>query len=93
MKFTTTLYIHQEKYAWQNEVDYFIVNHKMDDTDYRAFVCEQQVEIEVPDDFDPRTQQIAALERQKQKVTAEFQKAVTDINRRISELQAITHTA
>ena len=93
MKLTTTLYIHQSQYAWEDTPEYLVFSHKMDDTDYRTFVCEQEVEIEVPDDFDPRAQKIAALERYKQKITAEFQKAVTDINRRISELQAITHTA
>ena len=66
---------------------------KVDDTDSMIHVSEQEVEIEVPDNYDPRAQQIAALEKQKQKVMADFQKTVTDINDRISKLQALEYTA
>jgi hypothetical protein len=47
----------------------------------------------VPDNYDPRAQQIAALEKQKQKVMADFQKSVAEINERISNLQALEYTA
>jgi hypothetical protein len=53
----------------------------------------QTITFEVPDDFDPRGKQIAALEAQKREMTATFQAAVTEINRRISQLQAIEHAA
>lgn len=66
---------------------------KVDDTDSMIHVSEQEVEIEVPDNYDPRAQQIAALEKQKQKVMADYQKMVTDINERISKLQALEYTA
>lgn len=41
----------------------------------------------------PRAQQIAALKAQKQKVVADYQKLVTDINSQISKLQALEYTA
>jgi len=47
----------------------------------------------VPEDHDPRAQQIAALEKQKLEVMAHYQKTVTDINERISKLQALEFTA
>ena len=47
----------------------------------------------MPDDYDPRAQQIAALEKHKRKVMADYQKMVTDINERISKLQALEYTA
>ena len=93
MKIKTTVYIHYQKYEWEDKGEYLVYSHKFDDTDYRAHICEQEIEIEVPDDFDPRAQQIAALEKQKQKVMAEYQKTVTEINERINKLQAIEHTA
>ena len=65
---------------------------KLDDADFRTFVCEQEIEIEVPEDYDPRAQQIAALEKQKQQVMADFQKSVAEINERINNLQAIEYT-
>jgi hypothetical protein len=47
----------------------------------------------VPEDYDPRPQQIAALEKHKQKVMADFQNTITEINARISNLQALEYTA
>ena len=66
---------------------------KLDDTEYRAYISSHEIEIEVPDNFDPRAQQIAALEAQKQKAMADYQSTVNDINDRISKLQAIEYAA
>ena len=57
--------------------------------DRRIFVKEHTTTVEVPDDFDPRPQQVAALEAEKQKARAEFQKRVTEIDRQIQSLMAI----
>ena len=89
MKITHKIHIHYQKYEWEDQGEYIVYTHKFDDTDYRAHVCECEIEIEVPDNYDPREQQIAALEKQKQKVMAEYQSAVNEINERISKLQAI----
>jgi len=43
----------------------------------------------VPADFDPVAPMVSALEAEKAKLTAEFTAKVRDINRRLSELQAI----
>jgi hypothetical protein len=56
-------------------------------------VCEQVIEIEVPEDYDPTAQQIAALESQKVKVMSESYDTVKEINDRISKLQALEYTA
>ena len=57
--------------------------------DGRVFIKEHTITVEVPDDFDPRPQQVAALEAEKQKARAEFQKRITEINRQIQSLMAI----
>ena len=93
MKIKTTIHIHYNHYSWDEKGEYLLFSHKMEDCEHRTYVGEQQIEIDVPDDYDPRAQQIAALEKQKQKVMADYQKMVTDINQRISNLQAITYTA
>jgi bacillopeptidase F (M6 metalloprotease family) len=93
MKIKVTVHIHHQKYEWEDKGQYLVYSCKLDDTDYRAHVCEQEIEIEVPDNFDPRAQQIAALEDQKKRVMAEYQNAVTEINDRISKLQALEYTA
>ena len=93
MKVKITVHVHFVKYVWDNEGAFELYSVKLDDTDCRTFVCEQEVEVEVPDRYDPRAQQIAALEKRKQKVMADFQKSVEEINERISNLQALEYTA
>ncbi len=56
-----------------------------------VLVRKETIEIEVPDDFDPRPQQVAALEAEKQKVRAEFAKRITDLDNEIGKLLAISN--
>jgi hypothetical protein len=92
MKVKITTYIHYCKFIWDDKGEFETLNFKADDDDYRTFVCKQEIEIEVPDDYDPRVQKIAALEKQKQKVMADYQKTVNEINDRISKLLAIGYS-
>ena len=93
MKVKVTVHVHHQKFEWEDKSEYLVYSHKFDDTEYRAHICEQEIEFEVPDNFDPRAQQIAALEKQRQKVMAEYQKTVNEINDNISKLQALEYTA
>ena len=93
MKIKTTVHIHFQKYSFDEKGEFQVFSFKLDDAEHRTYVGEQEIEIEVPDNYDPRAQQIAALEKQKQKVMADYQKMVTEINERISNLQALEHTA
>lgn len=93
MKIKLAAHIHYVKYSWEDKGDFQIFFCKVDDDENRTYVGEQEVEVEVPDDYDPRAQQIAALEKRKQEVMADYQKMVTDINEKISKLQALEYTA
>jgi LmbE family N-acetylglucosaminyl deacetylase len=93
MKIKTIVHIHYNQYSWEGKGDYTVYSCKLDDNEYRTYVGAQEIEIDVPDDYDPRAQKIAALEAHKQKVMADFQKTMTEINTRISKLQAIEFTA
>jgi hypothetical protein len=93
MKVKITAHIHYLKYSWDTEGKFEVFSFKFDDDDSRTYVGEQEIEVDVPDNYDPRAQQIAALEKHKQKVMADFQKTVTDINEKISKLQALEYTA
>ena len=93
MKLKLTAFLHFRKYAWQKDGEYQIFYARLPDDDTLSYVCEQEVEIEVPDDYDPRAQQISALEEKKLEVMAHYQNIVTDINERISKLQALEYTA
>lgn len=54
-------------------------------------VMPHEITVDVPDDFDIRPGQVEALEREKERITGEFQARLTDINRKIMELLAIAH--
>lgn len=58
-----------------------------------VLAARQMVEVEVPDNFDPRPQMVKALEAEKEKARADFSKRVMEIDKRINELMALEHTA
>ena len=89
MKIKTTAHVHYQKYAWQEKGEYRLASFKLDDTAERTYVGEQEIDVDIPDDYDPRAQQIAALEALKQKVMADYQKSVMEINERINKLLAL----
>ncbi len=93
MKNNTTVHIHFQKHSWQTEGKFVVFYVQLDDTQDRTYVGEQEIEIDIPDDYDPRAQQMAALEALKQKVMADYQISVMEINDRISKLQALEYTA
>lgn len=89
MKIKTTIHIFYSQYSWEEKGEYLVFYAKVDDNENRTYVGEQEIEIEVPDEYDPRAQKIEALQAQKHKIMADYQKTVTEINARISKLQAI----
>ena len=93
MKIQTTIYVYYQKYDWDNEGTYQVYSFKASDDDTRTFVCKQEIEVEVPDNYDPTPQKIAALEAEKAKAMSDFNNTVMDINTRISKLQALEYTA
>ena len=48
-----------------------------------------EIEVDIPDDFDPRPQQIKALQAKQIKAAADFHAMNTEIMRQINELQAL----
>jgi hypothetical protein len=93
MKVKTALYVYHSQYAWQDQGKYEAYTFKLEENEENTFIGEQEVDLEVPDNYDPRARQIAALEKKKLKAMADYQKMVTDINEKISKLQALEHAA
>jgi hypothetical protein len=89
MKIKTIVHIHYSQFNWEKKGRFEVFSYKIEDGAHLAYVGPQEIEVDVPDHFDPRPAQIAALEAQRQKVMADFRKSITDINRRISELSAL----
>ena len=66
---------------------------RVDDNEYRVFINEQTVTVEVPEDFNPVPAQVAALEKAKAEALAAYQKTVGELNDRLSKLLALTNEA
>jgi hypothetical protein len=92
MKVKTTVYIYYAKYSWQETGEYQAIYARLSDDEHRTFVCTQEIELEIPDNYDPTAQKIAALQKEKEIAQQEFAKKVASINERISKLQAIEYT-
>jgi hypothetical protein len=90
MKRTINCYVTFRPPRWKDgkpEIDLYTFDpRKYESSADVAVVREMPIEIEVPDDFDPRPQLVANLEAAKLKARAEFAAKVTEIDRRISEL-------
>lgn len=68
--------------------------HTADLSEYGYFTVQPHtIEVDMPDDFDPRPDLIKGLQAQQKKARADFEKLCTDIQRQISELQALEHSA
>lgn len=93
MKIKTIVYVYFQKYTWQDQGTYQVFSHKYDDDENRTLVNEQEIEVEVSEDYDPMAQKIAALESQKEKAMSDYNDTVMEINIRISKLQALEYTA
>jgi hypothetical protein len=55
----------------------------------KVLVCEREIEIEIPDNFDIRGGLVKNLEREKRNAAVEYQKRVTELNEQIQSLLAI----
>ena len=94
MKVSAKGYLYATQYSWQNEPAFSFHSIKFEDTETCVFVREfDVVDIEVPEDFNPTAQKIAALEAEKAQALADFAKSVAKIDDRIKKLQAIEFTA
>ena len=90
---TIPMYVYFQKYHWEAEGSYTAYGFKTPDSEHLTFVCQKAVEFEVPANYDPTAQKIAALEAEKERARVEFTKSVAAINDRITKLQALEYAA
>jgi hypothetical protein len=93
MKVKTTIHIYFSKYSWEEKGEYAVYSFQVEDSEHRTYVRSQEIEIDVPDNYDSTAQKLAVLQKEKEKAQEEFSKKVASINERISKLQAIEYTA
>lgn len=92
MKITLTMHLHYLKYQWEEKGKYQLFTCQIENED-RVYIGPREIEVDVPEDYDPRAQQIAFLQQRKKEVMAELQSTITEIDGRISNLQALEYTA
>lgn len=92
MKTTIKGFVCYEKSAWDGTDKFSFFPFEMTNTGYIT-VMPYSVEVDIPDDFDPRGKQVEMLKAEKQKAMADFQELVTSIDRKISELTALEFVA
>lgn len=90
-KHTQRFYVYHTKYSWDDSgKTHGTLLYSDTCTDHEhTLVGPLDVEYEIPDDFDPRPSQLAALQAKKQQIRAEFAKAVKDLDDQIASLLAI----
>lgn len=93
-KHTITGYIVSTQYGPKTEkiIDFRTYKPTAEYSPNTVIVREHSIEVEVPDNFDPRPAMVASLEEQKQLIRAKFAKEVRDIDERIQSLLAIETT-
>lgn len=75
-----------------NFLSYDPAQYDKNDQYPRVVVAAHSIEVEVPDNFDPRPQMIDRLRAAKDQARAEFAAKVTEYDRRINELLALENT-
>lgn len=93
MKIKQTFHVHYNKYSWEDKPTYRLYSARLEDTEYQSYVGEQEIEFEVPDNFDPTAQKIAALEAKRKQINDEFLAKLFEISEKINKLQALEFTA
>ena len=86
---TITGFIHYQPPFYEGDKPHFsFFSWDASDQGYLA-VMPHTIEVELPDDFNPISAQVQALQAKKAAVLAEYQKRVADINEQLSKLQCL----
>ena len=85
MKTQINGFVLYQKDSWDGKDKFAFFPFEMKESGY-VTVMPYSAEVDIPDDFDPRQQQVEILQAKKQKAMADFQAMVTSIDREISKL-------
>lgn len=90
MKHTIQGWVIQYKWDWHDQPVVSFSTSEPTADDVVSIVGPHSFEVEVPDDFNPIPQQVAALEEMKRKARLVLAKELADLDDRISKLTCIT---
>lgn len=94
MKTTIKGFVVAQSYPWDDTVNYTFLTFDPRESKMEHYfvVSEHSFEVDVPDNFDIRPQQVAALESKKQELREKFAMAVKELDDRINSLLAINNS-
>jgi len=85
---TIPVFVYFQKHSFDEFGSYFVYSVKLEDSESRTFVCQQDVDFNVHERYDQTEQKILALELERAKITEEFSESVLIINNEINSLLA-----
>jgi hypothetical protein len=89
---TISGFVYEADYGYGGEVEYrFFSTDTMGDKFY-TLIGPVEFTYDIPDSFNSTAAKVAALEAERDRISAEFAAKVRDINARISNLQALEMT-
>ena len=92
MKRKITQFLHWRKYTWQDTEIYEYCSSDMTDQGPEwVMIRKDELEIEIPDDFDPRPGQVAALRHERINILAVSQAKLDNIDEQIQRLLCLEH--
>jgi hypothetical protein len=89
MKVKVKAVIHYRKYDFQDTAQYVIFPCRFDNDTDTLPILETELEVEIPDDFDPINTKIGILRQEKQRIQAEAHVKAENIEQQIQELLCI----
>lgn len=91
MKTSITGFINYKPSEYKGAEEYHFHCIDMEDYGYIT-VMPYTLEVEIPDDFDPRAKQVEILKEEARNLRVTFQCRITEIERKIGELTALEYT-
>lgn len=92
MKIPLEVFVHWKEAEWGDEATYLSMQCDVSKVlpEY-VFVCQQTVEVDIPDDFDPIPRKIKTLKEKKKEILATAQVQANNIEEQIQRLLCIEH--
>ena len=92
MKVKANAFLHWRKYEWEQAGEYTLNSCDMSkESPEYVLIRKMDIDVDVPDDFDPRPQQIQTLKAVKAEILAKAHVQAQNIEEQIQRLLCIEH--
>lgn len=87
------VHIYMYKWEWEEKASLTVLSgDRMENAENRVWIKSNIISVDIPDDFDMRPAQIAALQKKKESILADSQKELMKVEKQIQDLLAIGYT-